>query len=99
MACTLASMAARALCWVTWNAGASSRMAMILTVDPAGVLQLPEPAASAEAAADVDPLPGAPVELVELLHAAADSAVATITAKSGTCRLVLIDSPGGVLAP
>jgi hypothetical protein len=80
---------------------------MTVTVGPAGLWHLPEAAGALEPAAavadalpeppaaDVDGLPAAPVELLELLHAAADSTVAAITAKSAGSRLAFIDSPGG----
>jgi hypothetical protein len=78
---------------------------MTVTVGPAGLWHLPAAAGALEpAAAGVDaPLepPAAdgllvlPVELLELLHAAADSTVAAITAKSAGSRLAFIDSPEG----
>jgi hypothetical protein len=83
-------------------------MDMTVTVGPAGVLHpaaaagAVEPAAAgvdallALPAADVEGLVLLPVELLELLHAAADSAVTAITANSAGSRLVLIDSPGGL---
>jgi hypothetical protein len=68
---------------------------MTVTVGPAGVLHPAEAAGALEpAAAAVDGPLALPVELLELLQAAADSTVAAITAKSAGSRLVLIDSPG-----
>jgi hypothetical protein len=71
---------------------------MTVTVGPAGVLH---PAAAAAGALPEPPAAAAGgllVLLVELLHAAADSTVAAITAKIARGRLVPIDSPSKAAA-
>src|SRR5260370_39505231 len=81
-----------------WPAGASSRIAMMSTVGPAGVLPPAEPLDPP--AADVDALLELAVEPPELLHAAdnSDSTAAAITTKNHERRFVPIDSPGVGLA-